>query len=212
MQGASSYRCIVFSKSASPSRSSIQVVGPLEEPRVRLFADSPGLELSIAIYAVDKEGYPTLIGSARRATKARRPYYADATRPLYAGLALGPAATTENEAGSVGMLRLEPSLLYAVIPGAFLLGAECQIDLGGSGAVKDWQLCPLMFSGDLNHGFYDIYKLGFANRDSRYSLNLGYGEGVGKFFVLPSLELSRDSGGQGPISVRSFSISIGSLF
>jgi hypothetical protein len=205
--GAAAYRVIFFSKvKDDPAKSSIQILGPMTDTKVRCNADIPGRELSFAVYALDKDGYPSPIGGAAWTTLDRRDYLADASRLFYMGGAIGGALSTANSAYPQ-ILRAEPAAFCALVPGSFLFGAECQLDIAGS-SLQSWKVCPLFVSGDINHGAFDIYKIGLVNEGSSYCASFGFGEGLGRFYFLPTVEV----GYSGTLGFRSVSLAIGGIF
>lgn len=196
VQGASSYRCIVYSKAPTARDSSITVIDCLNGVSLRYYATVPGRALCFVVYAVDRSGSSSELGRLSLNSPARLPLGQDRSFPVHFGLALGGSASSSPESAGA-MTRVEPSLLCNLVPGSFMFGLACRFDLSGS-EVASWGLSPLAVSGDLDGGAFHLFKAGvsYDGTSSKYSIDFGYGEGVERLYLMPSLDYSSETASQ----------------
>lgn len=200
------YRCIVFSKATGRADATIRIFDRLEDCRFKYFASSPKREFSFAVYAVDAQGYARPIASSSAGSEERMPFLSDRSRPVYFGGALGPTVMLSGSASGAA-LRVEPSAVLNLVPDKLMVGWGARFDLAAAG-VADWGLYPLAVRGDMDRGFFQMFRAGLSSEKADYTIELGYGEGLRRFFFMPSIEL----GAKSSLYLRSVGFVIGRLF
>jgi hypothetical protein len=195
-EGAVSYTCLVYSRtSARADATNIQVLDAGNGTSVRSFANMPDADLTFAVYARDARGYASFIGATTVKAQGRMPFLSDKSRPYYflaaSGLGADQEGSSSEDSGSYLRYRLEPGILLNLVPEKFLFGAGFRFDLSKSG-VADWSVDPVAVTGDIDRGVFHVYEVGASSNGSTSSFSIGYGEGIGRYYFMPSLRMTTE--------------------
>jgi|GEM_PF-5064857 len=192
--GAASYTCLIYSKASSRGgATNIRVIDAGRGTGLRFYANTPGAELSCFVYAKDKRGYASPLGVATMKARDSVPFLSDRSRKYYFLAAMGFGAgqhdASSDDSGTTFRYSLEPGILFNLVPEKVLFGAGLRFDLSKSG-LADWSIDPMAVTGDLDQGVFHVYELGAASDGSTSTFRIGYGEGMGGYYFMPSASVS----------------------